>query len=177
MSDDSGTTDPSIDADLETLIQLMSRMVRGMKGADGHREAEEFMARVKDAGLGPRHVPALMALVLNGPAPVGVLARHMALNPATASQLLGELERGGFVERRPDDRDRRRMIVSLHEAHRAAIERFAWRRVRPLRTALEALDPVERRHFLNGWRVLVDSIERARRHRPAPGRPDDCPNT
>lgn len=166
------SADAQIDADLETMVQLMGRMVRGVKGAPGHRDAEELVGRVKAAGLGPRHVPALMDLVLNGPAPVGVIARHMALSPATVSQLVGELQRGGFVERRPDERDRRRMIVSLAEAHREVIERFAWRRLRPLRMTLEALTPDERAHFLHGWRTLVEIMERSGLHGPAaePGR-------
>ncbi|NED55278.1 MarR family transcriptional regulator, partial [Micromonospora aurantiaca] len=107
-------------------------------------------------------------------APVGVLARHMALNPATVSQLVGELQRGGFVDRRPDERDRRRMIVSLAEEHRAAIERFAWRRLSPLRATLEALTPTERRHFLHGWRTLAENME-LRGPLAADDTPPDCP--
>ncbi|TDD20799.1 MarR family transcriptional regulator [Actinomadura sp. KC06] len=154
---------------MEAMVQLMGRVVRGMKGPGGHEDAHELIAHVRGAGLGPRHVPALMSLVLNGPAPVGVLARHMALSPATVSQLVGELQRGGFVERRPDEHDRRRVIVSLAEAHRDMIERFAWRRLRPLRMTLEALTPVERRHFLHGWRILVESMESTGLHEPGPG--------
>ncbi|WP_243719793.1 MarR family winged helix-turn-helix transcriptional regulator [Actinomadura sp. KC06] len=169
MSDDSGHARTSIDADMEAMVQLMGRVVRGMKGPGGHEDAHELIAHVRGAGLGPRHVPALMSLVLNGPAPVGVLARHMALSPATVSQLVGELQRGGFVERRPDEHDRRRVIVSLAEAHRDMIERFAWRRLRPLRMTLEALTPVERRHFLHGWRILVESMESTGLHEPGPG--------
>ena len=164
-----------VDPDLETMVQLMGRMLRGIKGPGAPEPgAEGLIGRVKAAGLGPRHVPALLTLVLNGPAPVGVLARHMGLNPATVSQLVGELERGGFVERRPDERDRRRTIVSLAGAHREMIEQFAWRKLRPLRMTLEALGADERAHFLRGWRILVESIEAtAPQARPegGPGRP------
>ncbi|CNG17364.1 Benzoate anaerobic degradation regulator [Mycobacterium tuberculosis] len=174
MSEDRFTADASVDADMETMVQLLGRTMRGMKGA--RPEAEDFIHRVKEAGLGPRHVPALIQLVLHGPAPVGVLARRMALNPATVSQLVGELQRGGFVDRRPDERDRRRMIVSLAEAHREAAERFAWRRLRPLRATLEALTPTERRHFLHGWRTLAENMER-RGPQAAGGTEPACPET
>lgn len=170
MSEDRFAAGASVDADLEQLVQLMGRMIRGIKGARGEdADAEELIHLVKAAGLGPRHVPALMQIVLNGPVPVGVLARHMALNPATVSQLVGELQRGGFVERRPDERDRRRMIVSLHEAHRDTIERWAWARLRPLRATLETLGPQERAHFLHGWRTLVETLERTGPHAPGNG--------
>ncbi|MFF0523782.1 MarR family winged helix-turn-helix transcriptional regulator [Actinomadura nitritigenes] len=164
-----GTGDAAVDADLEAMVQIMGRMFRGMKGRRAHEEAEELIGMVKAAGLGPRHVPVLIGLVLNGPVPVGVLARHMALSPATVSQLVGELQRGGFVDRRPDERDRRRMIVSLHEERRALVERFAWRRLRPLRMTLEALGPAEREHFLHGWRTLVEMMERAGKDDPLCG--------
>ncbi len=150
------------------MIPLMGRLVRGLKGHGGRGEAAELMRLVRHADLGPRHVPVLFALVLHGPVPVGVLARQVALSPATVSQLVGELQRGGFVARRPDERDRRRMIVSLDERHRGVVERFAWRRLRPLRTALEALAPEERVHFLRGFRLLVETMERA----GPDGRPD-----
>lgn len=161
--------DTAVDADLEAMVQIMGRMFRGMKGRRAHEEAEELIGLVNAAGLGPRHVPVLIGLVLNGPVPVGVLARHMALSPATVSQLVGELQRGGFVDRRPDERDRRRMIVSLHEERRALVERFAWRRLRPLRMTLEALGPAEREHFLHGWRTLVEMMERAGKDDPLCG--------
>ncbi|MDL4817950.1 MarR family winged helix-turn-helix transcriptional regulator [Actinomadura opuntiae] len=162
-------TGTGVDADLEAMVQIMGRMFRGMKGSAAHGEAEELTGLVKDAGLGPRHVPVLIRLVLDGPVPVGVLARHLALSPATVSQLVGELQRGGFVVRRPDERDRRRMIVSLDEERRDLVERFAWRRLRPLRMTLEALGPLEREHFLHGWRTLVEMMERAAREDPLGG--------
>ncbi|SPT62965.1 MULTISPECIES: MarR family winged helix-turn-helix transcriptional regulator [Actinomadura] len=170
MSENRSAAAAAVDADLETMVQLTARMMRGIKG--GHDGAEELVDRVRAAGLGPRHVPALIQLVLHGPMAVGVLARRMALSPATVSQLVGELERGGFVERRPDERDRRRMIVSLGERHREMVERFTWRRLRPFRMALEALTPDERAQFLHGWRVLVETIERT--SAPAPDG-EGCP--
>ncbi|MGH3239223.1 MAG: MarR family transcriptional regulator [Spirillospora sp.] len=171
MSEDSRPADAAVDADLEMIVQLMVRMIRGMKGPGGHEDAHELMGRFQQAGLAPRHMPVLMSLVLRGPSPVGVLARHMALNPATVSQLVGELQRGGFVDRRPDERDRRRMIVSLGETHRALIERFTWRRLSPLRATLEALAPDVREHFLFGWLTLVENMERAGTHGPASAGP------
>ena len=146
----------------------MGRMMRSMKGSGDRDGGGELIGRVKAAGLGPRHVPALMTLFRNGPSSIGVLARQMGLNPATVSQLVGELQRVGFVERRPDERDRRRMIVSLAEEHREVIERFSRRRIRPMRMTLEALGPVERAHFMQGWRILVESIEAT-----APGEPEE----
>jgi DNA-binding MarR family transcriptional regulator len=77
------------------------------------------------------------------------------------SQLVNELQRGGFVDRREDPHDRRRTIVSLSERHREPIATYARRRLEPLRVTVETLSPDERAHFIKGWRVLVAAQERA----------------
>lgn len=160
MSGDERGGGSSAEADLETMVQLMGRMARRMKGAGSHGEARRLLDRIAAAGLGPRHVPVLFSLVLHGPQPVGVLAGHLALSPATVSQLVGELQRGGFVDRRADEADRRRMIVSLAGHHRDLVERFALARIEPLRMALRALGEEERAHFLHGWATVVEMMER-----------------
>lgn len=136
------------------LIRLISRFIRHIKQPGD--EADEVVRLIRQAGLGPRHVPALFALAMNGPTPVGVLAGHMALSPATVSQLVGELERAGFVRRREDERDRRRTIVGLDERLAPSVERLARQRLEPLRMTLETLTPAERAQFLGVWQVLVE---------------------
>ncbi|MFF5262859.1 MarR family winged helix-turn-helix transcriptional regulator [Actinomadura viridis] len=137
----------------------MSAAARAFKEGGGWGE-ESLVEVVRASGLGRRHVPVLLVLVVNGPLPVGMIARQLALRPATVSQLTGELERAGFVRRRPDEADRRRVIVSLHGPHRALVERFARARLEPVRMTLAALSDVERAHFLHGWRVLVEMQRR-----------------
>jgi DNA-binding MarR family transcriptional regulator len=166
MSGKSGEGARGVDADMQAVTRIMGRMFRGMRGSPAHEKGAELIEALQAAGLGPRHVPVLIGVVLNGPLPVGALARHLALSPATVSQLVGELQRGGFVERRPDERDRRRTIVSLHGERRDLVERFAWQRLRPLRMTLEALSPIEREHFLHGWRTLVEMMERVANEEP-----------
>ncbi|GKQ33884.1 hypothetical protein [Streptomyces sp. A012304] len=65
------------------------------------------------------------------------------------SQLIGDLSRKGFLERREDERDRRRRIVALAAEHEPAISAWlapgaeAWRR------APAPLTPDQRRLFLD----------------------------
>ncbi|HEY7489271.1 MAG TPA: MarR family winged helix-turn-helix transcriptional regulator [Streptosporangiaceae bacterium] len=151
--------DSSIDEDVRELVRLVFRFVRNAKshGPGG----DDVRALLGEAHFGPRHMPVLFALALSGPESVGELAGRLGLNPATVSQLVNELHRGGFVDRREDPRDRRRTIVSLLDRHRQTIEHYARRRFEPLRETLEILSPEERAHFIKGWRVLVESQERA----------------
>lgn len=46
-----------------------------------------------------------------GPLPAGEIARHTGLATASVTGLIDGLERKGFVQRRRDARDRRRVIV------------------------------------------------------------------
>lgn len=151
--------DSAVEDDVKELIRLVFRFVRNAKG---HGPGIEQMRGLLEGGnFGPRHIPVLFALAMGGPEAVGALADRMGLSPATVSQLVNELERGGFVDRREDPHDRRRTIVSLAERHRGLIEKYARRRLEPLRVTAEALTPEERAHFIKGWRVLVQAQEEA----------------
>jgi DNA-binding MarR family transcriptional regulator len=151
--------DPAVEDDVKELIRLVFRFVRNAKG---HGPGiEEVRGLLEGGKFGPRHLSALFALAMSGPEAVGELADRMGLSPATVSQLVNELERGGFVDRREDPHDRRRTIVSLAERHRGPIESYARRRLKPLRVTVETLSPAERAHFIKGWRVLVQAQEQA----------------
>jgi DNA-binding MarR family transcriptional regulator len=151
------SADPPIDDDVKELVRLFFRFVRNVKSqAPG---VDEVRCLLGESNFGPRHLPVLIALAMGGPASVGELADRMGLNPATISQLVGELHRGGFVDRSEDVRDRRRTIVSLDEERRRLIEPFARRRLEPLRIAMERLSPEQRAQFLHGWKVLVEAQE------------------
>jgi DNA-binding MarR family transcriptional regulator len=151
--------DSTVEDDVQELVRLVYRFVRNAKGQGP--PAEEVHRLLRAGNFGPRHLPVLFALAVGGPEAVGGLADRMGLSPATVSQLVNELERGGFVNRREDPQDRRRTIVSLAERHRAPIESYARRRLDPLRVTVETLSPQERAHFIKGWRVLVQAQEQA----------------
>jgi DNA-binding MarR family transcriptional regulator len=109
--------------------------------------------------LGPRHIPVLIVLVIEGPMSVGALAQRLDLNLATVSLMVGELARSGLVERHEDEQDRRRVLVSINAKHRRQLAPFVNQRVAPLRRALERMPDELRRAFVAGWRLLADEIE------------------
>jgi DNA-binding MarR family transcriptional regulator len=53
--------------------------------------------------------------------------------------MVGELSRKGVVERREDDADRRRTLVSIAAANQAAVDAWLARGARAWRTALAPL--------------------------------------
>jgi DNA-binding MarR family transcriptional regulator len=92
-----------------------------------------------------------------GPQSVSDLAAKERVRHQSMTQTVLDLEADGFVERRPDPRDRRRALVDLTDAGRAALEEDRRNRVGWLAGAIEErLSARERR-------VLEEAAELLRR--------------
>ncbi|MET8828647.1 MarR family transcriptional regulator [Streptomyces sp. NPDC004610] len=98
--------------------------------------------------LAPRHLSLLACLLFDGPMSVNELAARLEVAPTTVSLMVGELSRKGILERREDDADRRRKIVSIAAGHRPAIDDWLGRSAGAWRTALAPLSAAERRMFV-----------------------------
>jgi DNA-binding MarR family transcriptional regulator len=154
---------PQLDADAKELAGLIVRLIRQMRSPGGDFPVE-LQARMDEQGLARRHVATLITIAVHEPLTVGQLAEHLALSPATASQLVNQLDRAGLVVRREDQADRRRVIVALHPRDRELIMPLALRRLGAIEGALRTMPPAERAQFVAGWRSLVDTLE----HTPEP---------
>jgi DNA-binding MarR family transcriptional regulator len=139
------------------MMHLLPLVMKGMKRIP-EPEASEFHMRFHAAGLGGRHAPVVMFLALEGAMGVSELAEHIALAPATTSLLVNELSRAGVVERREDERDRRRTIVSLAPEYEAFTRKRVEELMRPLRRTLSRLDPQARACFMSGLRILLEEV-------------------
>ncbi|HTU77637.1 MAG TPA: MarR family transcriptional regulator [Solirubrobacteraceae bacterium] len=164
----SANTKPAsgVQDDLDELTALLGETFRGLKQSSPTprllREAAERQS------LGPRHLPALLAVAIAGPMSVTELARRLGLGLSTTSAIVGQLSRAGLLERAEDEDDRRRTIVRLHERHREVIGAWAEHALAPLRATLERLPAPARAHFMDGWRILHEEVTRT-----APARVDD----
>jgi DNA-binding MarR family transcriptional regulator len=136
------------------VLRLFVNVITGLK-----RGRSEVPNKLRDAfesgGLGPRHVPVLMAVAFGDPLSVGEIAERIGLSLATTSLMVGELDRQGIVVRAEDERDRRRTIVRLHEDHRAIVDAWSVERSSPVLRALQRMSPTVRRHFLDGLSILA----------------------
>jgi DNA-binding MarR family transcriptional regulator len=81
-------------------------------------------------GLNSTDLECLDLLQLAGPSTAGKLAEHTGLTSGATTAVIDRLERAGFVSRRRDDRDRRRVLVEIVHS---SIERIA-----PLYVPLQA---------------------------------------
>ncbi|WP_461012447.1 MarR family transcriptional regulator [Streptomyces capparidis] len=98
--------------------------------------------------LAPRHLTLFAYLLLDGPLSVNELARRLEVAPTTVSLMVGELSRKGILDRREDEADRRRKIVSIAASHRPAIDAWLGRGATAWRNALAPLTPEQRGMFV-----------------------------
>jgi DNA-binding MarR family transcriptional regulator len=144
-------------------------MVHGVNSSDAERFELAYrrvwgaMHRDDDPDLSQHereilhHVPARGGIALTG------LAAHLALPKSTASVLVKDLERRGFVRRRRDRGDERRLAIVLTAEGRRRVA--ADRALDPARLgrALAVLAAEERDRLLDGMEALAAAgEERAR---------------
>jgi DNA-binding MarR family transcriptional regulator len=157
----------TIEENLDELSSLLWQTFRGLKYASP--PPPELRDAATRGSLGPRHMPALIAVAEAGPLSVSELARRLGLGLSTTSTIVGQLNRAGLLERAEDNADRRRTIVRLHDAYQDVIGSWARQALAPLRTTLQRLPPPARAHFLQGWRILHEEATRT-----APADSDEC---
>ena len=111
-------------------------------------------------------IPLPQATVLGrldrcGSASTSELAVAERMRPQSMAQTVAELETEGLVARRPDAEDRRRALVELTDAGRAALEADRRARVGWLATAIEEdLAPEEQRTLWEAVGLLRRMAER-----------------
>nr|WP_106535390.1 MarR family winged helix-turn-helix transcriptional regulator [Haloactinopolyspora alba] len=143
----------SVDESIQTLLLLMPRVVGRIKRLAVPDE-------LRSLALGPRHLSLLAYLLFHGPMGVNELAGRLEVASTTVSLMVGELSRSGVVERREDENDRRRTIVSIADAHHAAVDAWLSKGFTAWRTALEPLTPAERRMFITTFETYEQELAR-----------------
>ncbi len=95
-------------------------------------------------GARRQHFSVLMSLAEQGSASQATLGRRLWIDRSDLHAILGELEREGLVDRVRDERDRRRNVVTLTTAGRAALKRLDKRIEAAQAALLERLSEAER---------------------------------
>jgi DNA-binding MarR family transcriptional regulator len=133
------------------LMQLLSRVPARM------RRYQESAAPSVSPPLSPRHVAALQQL-RDGPITVSELAGRLELTLPTVSGVLADLDRAGFVERRPDPADRRRTIAQISPGQAVAVRQWLDGAANPLARVLDRLTASEQAAFLKAMDMLESEL-------------------
>ena len=132
----------AVDDAVRALLLLMPRLV-------GRAKKIKIPDELQSLALAPRHLSLLSYLLFDGPMTVNDLAARLEVAPTTVSLLVAELSRKGVLERREDEVDRRRRIVSITDAMRPAIDTWLARGATAWQQALGPLTPEQRRLFVD----------------------------
>jgi len=131
---------------VRALLLLFPRIVGRVKRAP-------IPAELKSVAIAPRHLALFSYLQFDGPMPVNELAGRLEVAPATVSLMISDLSRKGLLDRREDENDRRRTIVSIAPGRRKAIEKWIVAAASAWQVALAPLTDEQRK-------VFVDTIAR-----------------
>jgi DNA-binding MarR family transcriptional regulator len=110
--------------------------------------------------LAPRHFQAMYLIALNAPITVSALAQRLRIGRPAASQIATELEEANWLVREPDEKDQRRMWLSISSERRTDMEVYSRRRVKPLLRVLATMSPRIQESFLDGLDQLADEIKK-----------------
>ncbi|MDO9408390.1 MarR family winged helix-turn-helix transcriptional regulator [Patulibacter sp.] len=106
-------------------LSVLPQGVAERRGLLVYKLANELFVRMtphfEELGIDGRDYALLAVLSNDAPGSQAELARLCSLLPAQLVPVLDALEQGGLVERRRDDRDRRRMIVRITDEGRARL--------------------------------------------------------
>lgn len=119
--------DPCLAADSERPLRVLPQGVAERPGLLVYKLADELVVRMTphflELGIDGRDYALLAVLSNDAPGSQAELAALCSLLPAQLVPVLDALERDGLVERRRDERDRRRMIVRITDEGRERLGR------------------------------------------------------
>lgn len=120
------------------LIHDVSRMMRGW-----------FDERAQDLGLTRAQWRVLVHLAAREGVNQRALAEILELDTVTLGRHIDRLERDGWLERRPDPRDRRAWLLHLLPAARPTLDEMEALAERTMAMALEGVSTEERAQFID----------------------------
>ncbi len=87
------------------------------------RLSRRLRAERPDSSVSLSALGMLATLHRAGPMPAGRLAKAERLQPQSLSRLVAQMDRDGLIKRRPDERDRRALILEISPVGRQALYR------------------------------------------------------
>jgi DNA-binding MarR family transcriptional regulator len=125
-----------------------------------HRLIEKLGEELRDLGLTHGEINALAALETDSGRTVADLQKATGQRASTLTGVLDRLERRGFVERRPNPRDRRSFTVDLTATGARAAERVGAAFDALDRRALDAVSKRSAEGFFDVLNALDDMARR-----------------
>ena len=95
------------------------------------------------SGQGPARLSALSVLVFGGPKTLGELAAAERVKPPTMSRVVAGLKRSGLVRIQSDEKDQRRVRISVNTKGEHLLQEARKRRIQALAEVFGGLEPTQ----------------------------------
>jgi len=95
------------------------------------------------SGQGPARLSALSVLVFGGPKTLGALAAAERVKPPTMSRIVAGLKRAGLARIQPDEKDARKVRISVTPKGERLLQEARQRRIQALERLLSGLNPAD----------------------------------
>ena len=92
--------------------------------------------------------------------PLGAVARHLGISKSSASERVKSLEQRGFLTRRRDPKDERRLSIVLTNAGAARVRRDSVLDLVRLAAALQRISAADRKALVAGLERLAAAADR-----------------
>jgi DNA-binding MarR family transcriptional regulator len=139
----------------EALIEAIFTNMQQMHRAG----TAKFHAMIGQLDISPSQLGLLRCVKELQPVSVKDIAAYMRLTPGAVTQLMEGLVASGYLERRPDTRDRRVTHVSLAEGGSKKLKELWERRKAALRGIMQELDTEELAVMLKVQKKMLHHME------------------
>ncbi len=144
---------------VETIIAEMREVIASL-----HRRSPPPL---HELDLSMAQLKVLFVLACRGPLTVSEVAERLGVSPPTASHLIDRVVQLGLVERREDERDRRRTRVKLTPHGEGLLRELRQGNERHWRELLEHVSEEDLSALLRGIRALAAAARRLQGAGPA----------
>ena len=129
-----------------------------------HSAAIHLLRRVRaedrESGIGPAQLSALSVLVFGGQTSLGDLAAAEQVQPPTMVRIVQALVEGGLAASKPDQKDRRRLVIAATARGRKLMMRARQRRVQALAELVCQVTEHEQDRLREAVKVLRELLKR-----------------
>ena len=109
----------------------------------------------------------VLVLTASGPQNVSAVAEDLQVHRSNATRIVERLVRAGLLDRRPDERDRRHVVLTLTPEGQRLVARVLKHRRRRFEEILAAMDAESRSALAGSMRALVQAAESVGYRRPS----------
>ncbi|MHB8263556.1 MAG: MarR family winged helix-turn-helix transcriptional regulator [Acidimicrobiales bacterium] len=139
------------------IFLLIVHLARGLRWY-GSQIPEDLRAMVRDAGLAPRHITALIQVAAVGQMSVSQLAERLGVALTTASLLASQLAAQGLVERKEDPEDHRRTLIRIPDRFEELTSGMFKGLLEPIEQVLVSTSAQDREVLKSALQKLADSV-------------------